>query len=176
MNDLQLTMEERLLFEKLKDKIRAYVMEEVDRIVLAEMAYSRKDFKTLVRDRMNQLITNWCLVRYSTIDKRYKILHNHWCSELYAIMSSISRMKLKHGNNTETKQNVLYTIWSEEEFDRDEGSIDWTIKNKFTKEGIDTTSDGYIQTVSDCKNATKDIVNAILSGSEKELTKYIMSI
>ena len=171
-SQMLLTIEEK----KLKEIISDIVKETAERILMTEMAFSLSSYKNKVEDRIDQLITNWCLVRYTRYDEKFIKLRTHWSVELIALMNDIRQMRLKKGDNIETKQNALYYVWSEYEFDRDETMIDNTISLKFEKEGINTQSEWYINTVSDCKNATRDIVNALLSDSKPKIMKYVRSI
>ena len=57
-----------------------------------------------------------------------------------------------------------------------ENCIDLAIATKFEIEGIETRGKIYAQVISDFKNATKDIVNIILSESNSKIVEYVINI
>lgn len=168
-------MQVEITVSELRNLIKEEVTRAIEKALVTEMAYSLSDYKRRAEDRIAQILTNWCLIRYTDYDERYQKLRKHWSSELLVQMQYVSRMRLKKGDD-ETKQKALYTIWSENEFDRDENVIDGIVCAKFMEEGIDTYSEAYIQTISDCKDATRDVVNALLSPSVGKIIHYISSI
>lgn len=163
--------------QKLRYLIKDVLREELRKYVITEMAYDLKQYKNNVDNLIQQIIENWCLIRYSTLSNQYDEIKNHWKSELLAHMTNISSMKLK-GNldKATTKEKALYSIWNKRDLDTDENCIHLHIVHKFSKEGIPTKGDIYAQTISDCKNATKDIVNAILSNSYHKMVEYVQTI
>lgn len=161
---------------RLKQLIREVVREEMGGYILTEMAMSLSDYKKLIDNLITQIAQNWCLVRYATITGEKEILKRHWQSELKAHLTNISRRTLKKGNNVQTKEKALYAVWNENDFDTNEHCIDMAIADKFRDEEIDIYSKTYADVVSDFKNATKEIINVILSDSHSTINKYVLSI
>ena len=85
-------------------------------------------------------------------------------------------MKLKNGNNTNTKQNALYFLWNQRDIDNDENTIHMHIALKFEKEGIPTTGKYYAKVIDDFKNSTKEIINVLISNSYSFIVNYVNSI
>ena len=155
--------------------IREIVRHEIKKS-LNEMAMPLKIYKDRVSDIIQQLIQNWCLVRYSTISNDKLNLKNHWKTELLSHMSLIHSMKVKPNDNIKIKEKALYTVWNWFEFDINESCIDGCIKGKFKKEKINTNGDIYSQVIDDCKKSTKDIVNALLSPTYNNMFDYVQTI
>ena len=44
--------------------IKEYILEKLQNTLVFEMAYSRKELKTIFDDILDQIIENWCLVKY----------------------------------------------------------------------------------------------------------------
>ena len=167
-----MTQEEAKLREIIKEEVRKVFYE----CMLNEMAFDLGKYKDQVRNHMQQIAINWCLVRYTTYDENFIQLRRHWSSELLSQMNFIAGMKIKGKDDTSTKQKALYSIWNEFEFDTDERAIDMMVSGKFESEGIDTYSEQYIQTTVDFKEASKEIIEVILSGSRKVIQDYVLNI
>ena len=156
----------------LKQIIREVLQEEL----ICEMAISLSDYKALVNNLIEQIAQNWCLIRYVSLSGNKNELKKHWQSELKTHLNNISRRKLKKGDSVQAKEKALYSVWSENDFDTNENCIDLAIATKFEIEGIETRGKIYAQVISDFKNATKDIVNIILSESNSKIVEYVINI
>ena len=161
---------------KLKEIIREVIREEINKSMLIEMSISLSDYKRIIDNLIVQIAQNWCLVRYVTLSGNKVELKKHWQSELNTHMNNIARRKLKKGDNIQSKEKALYSVWNENDFDTDEHCIDMAIVTKFEREDIDVFDKHYAQAITDFKNATRDIVSAILSGSRSTIANYIMTI
>lgn len=156
--------------------IREEVRSAIDELLVTEMAFSLSDYKRKADNRVCQIITNWCLVRYASKDEKVKKLKPHWSVELMTQMSYVGELRLKNGDNIESKAKALYGIWAAYEFDRNESSVDMIVAPKFDSEGIDTYSDKYIETVSECVSSSKEIVDTILTGSRAKIMEYVRKL
>lgn len=161
---------------KLREIIREEIMKVFPKIILSEMAFDLNKYKDQVRYHIRQIAINWCLVRYTDYNQDYIKTRNHWSGELVEQMSFIAAMKLKKGNNPSAKEKALFSIWNEFDFDTDETAIDMTIASKFESEGIDTSSDEYINVTQDFKNETRNIVSVILSNNRSIIKEYVKNI
>ena len=101
---------------ELKLIIGNIVREELQKYVITEMAMSLKDYKNKVESLMQQILENWCLVRYTTITGDKADLKNHWCLELSAHINNVASMKVKSGD----KHKALYSLWNMYDWDTDE--------------------------------------------------------
>lgn len=135
---------------------------------ISEMATKLSEFNLSVKNIIDQIIENWCLVRwcdnniYSQTSER---LRNHWAGELKGHMNSIAKIKLKSGRKDKTIRKIL--IDDLELNDND--VIANIIRKKFNDEGLSK----YINNISaDCANHITDICN-VLSGDEKDVEDYI---
>lgn len=158
--------------EILETIIREVIREELQRYSLNEMAMSLKDYKRRIEGLLVQIVQNWCLVRYASLSGTHKQLISHWRSELYSHLTNIASLK----NKADVKEKALYDVINERDFDTDEQSISLVVSGKFFKEKISTNNQYYSETISDFKGSIKDIVNIILSGSEKVIRDYVLSI
>lgn len=162
--------------EILETIIRDVIREELQRYSLNEMSMSLKDYKRRIERILLQIVQNWCLVRYASLSGTHKQLISYWRSELYAHLTNISSLKIKKGNKADVKEKVLYDVINERDFDTDEQSISLVVSGKFFKKKISTNSQYYSEAISDFKENVKTLVNVILSGSEKVIRDYVLSI
>lgn len=162
--------------DRLETIIREVIREELQRYSLNEMAMSLKDYKHRIEGLLVQIVQNWCLVRYASLSGSHKRLINHWRGELYAHLTNIASLKIKNGNKADVKEKILYDVINERDFDTDEQSISLVVSGKFFKEKISTNGQYYSETISDFKGSIKNIVNVILSGSEKVIRDYVLSL
>ena len=169
-------VELEILETVIRDVVRDVVREELQRYSLNEMAMSLKDYKCRIEGILVQIVQNWCLVRYASLSGTHKQLISHRRSELYAHLTNVASLKIKNGNKADVKEKVLYDVINERDFDTDEQSISLVVSEKFFKEKMSTDSQYYSETISDFKENVKDIVNVILSGSEKVIRDYVLSI
>jgi hypothetical protein len=170
MNNINIDIDE------FKTLIRDIIKEELDKYIITEMAYNLSDYKNKVDNLIPQIIENWCLIRYTTLSRDKMELRKHWLRELNAHLYNISLMKLVNGNKSTTKRNALYSLWNRRDIDTDENIIGGLIYLKFEDEGIPTKGEIFAQIVSDFKNATKDIINVILSNNLQNIKNYTNNI
>ena len=162
--------------DRLETIIREVIREELQRYSLNEMAMSIKDYKRRIEGLLVHIVQNWCLVRYASLSGTHKQLITHWRSELYAHLTNIASLKIKNGNKADVKEMILYDVINERDFDTNEQSISLVVSGKFFKEKISTNGKYYSETISNFKENVKDVVNVILSGSEKVIRDYVLSI
>ena len=72
-----------------------------------EMAYERKMFKALLTNLSQQIIQNWCLVRYSTITGDKQEYVSHWRNELIAYLSNAASNKIKGNNSILSREKAI---------------------------------------------------------------------
>ena len=165
-----------VMLRELKHTISKIVREELQRYLITEMAVSLKDYRKNVESLMQQILENWCLIRYTTISGDKIEYRNYWCVELRSHMNNIASMKLKNGNHISTKQKAIYDIWNMYDLDIDENCIGLRISVKFETEGIEPKGEYFAQVVSDFKNETVKLVNILTTGNNITIKEYIENI
>ena len=66
----------------LRDYINEKLMDLIENTKIFEMAISRSKYTDRLYNMVNQIIENWCLIRYCTLTNSNLDLRAHWCSEL----------------------------------------------------------------------------------------------
>ena len=108
------------------------LIEYIESSAITEMAKSLSDFKQLVSDLSDQIIENWCLVKWCDMypnELTSKRLRNHWASELKSYLYKISRERLKSGR----KDKVIKDEWIKHLELNDTYIISDVIRDKFEK-------------------------------------------
>lgn len=140
--------------------IKEYILDVIQESYIFEMAYDRKELKKRVEALTNQIIENWCLIKYCTLYDNENRNKNHWKQELRAHLYNIYEMKIKGGNAT-----AKYNLISEIIFDKREitttNKISLIIRNKFRIENIPIKFDI-------CSYCIEDLQEIITLVSNKE--------
>jgi hypothetical protein len=145
--------------------------------VPTEMAYERKMFKAIITNLSQQIIQNWCLIRYGRLNNADNGTITHWKTELMARLQNASRNMIKGDNSLHSRTKAISEVWvNEKEYATDSNVIDLTVYGKFVSEGLDVSSDSYKQTLEDCKTASGDIINAIASENDEMISQYMSSL
>lgn len=86
---------------------------------LMEMAYDRKEIQMEFKHQFNNILTNWCLLKYISLTDDKKELRNHWKMELFNAIESVQSMSLTKGNNRKTVQKALLEFYyTKAEYDK----------------------------------------------------------
>ena len=151
--------------------------EERNRMLLNEMSFNRNVFKDKVGDLSQQILENWCLIRYCTLRKNMEDLKKHWMSELKGHLLSVMRFKLKGDDKYETRLKVIKEIWNEYEY-FNTYNLDITIRHKFEEENVDTINDTfYNEVIKDCiEYGNEDLIEIIAMRDANEIYDYINTI
>lgn len=143
--------------------IKEYILEKLQNTLVFEMAYSRKELKTIFDGILDQIIENWCLVKYCSLYDPNNINKNHWVYELTAHMYNIFRRQLKNGSE-DAKLHLLKSV----AFNQKEYTTAIAIKNcirlKFKKENIQITN----ELCSACIEDLETILNLISKRDTEE--------
>ena len=144
------------------------LIEYIESNIITEMAKSLSDFKQLVSDLSDQIVENWCLVKWCDIypdELTSKRLRNHWATELKSYLYKISKERLKSCR----KDKVIQDEWFDHLELNDAQIVSDIIRNKFNKDGLEK----YINIISEeCANSAKDICK-VLNSSPNEIESYI---
>lgn len=135
---------------------------------ITEMAIKLGEFRNNSEGIINQIIENWCLVKWCDMypnELTSKRLRNHWALELINNMLRINNIKLKGSRKDKALHNLViktleYNDWIE---------IAKIIRNKFEKERLEK----YINIISEeCANNIENICN-ILCSDENTIKEYV---
>lgn len=152
------------------------VLEQQKPYIITEMAMTLSDYKKKVESLMQQILENWCLIRYVSLTGDKIELKNHWKNELLTHMNNIASSKIKNGDSLSVKMNAIFYLWNKVDWDTDERCISQRLFAKFKKENIPTKGEIFAQIVSDFKNSTKLIAYALVDNSSESILNYIDTI
>ena len=120
--------------------IKEYILNVIQESYIFEMAYDRKEIKKRVEGLINQIIENWCLIKYCSLYDNNNINKHHWKQELKAHLYNIYEMKLK-GGNVKTKYNLISEIIYDKKEITTSSKISSIIRIKFRTENISIYND-----------------------------------
>ena len=120
--------------------IKEYLLEAIQNTYIFEMAYDRKELKKMVEGLFDQIIENWCLIKYCSLYDPTNTNSNHWRVELRSHIYNIHKMKLKGGNES-TKSNLIKDIVYDKKEICTSKDISKIIRIKFRTEGLQIKSD-----------------------------------
>lgn len=115
--------------------IKEYILDVIQESYIFEMAYDRKEIKKRVEALTNQIIENWCLIKYCTLYDNENRNKYHWKQELKAHLYNIYEMKIK-GGNAKTKYNLISEIIYDKKEITTSLKISSIIRIKFRKENM----------------------------------------
>lgn len=120
--------------------IKEYILNVIQESYIFEMAYDRKEIKKRVEGLINQIIENWCLIKYCSLYDNNNINKHHWKQELKAHLYNIYELKLK-GGNAKTKYNIISEIIYDKKEITTSSKISSIIRIKFRTENISIYKD-----------------------------------
>lgn len=159
-----------------ESQLREIVKSEVEKklSLITEYAIKRKEFKYNFWNLLEQIIQNWCLVRYCRIiDSDYNDCLNHWKGELIALMAKIARSDLKGNNSYESRLKALSEVVEDYEITQNKDVIKDIITEKFVSEGIACFGDVFECVSDSCSESLNDVIDAI---ARKATRDYVMSL
>ena len=115
--------------------IKEYILEKLQNTLVFEMTYSRKELKNSFDGILDQIIENWCLVKYCSLYDTTNINRNHWTNELTAHMYNILKRQLKNGGE-DAKLQLLKSVTYEQKEYTTSVAIKRCIRLKFKRENI----------------------------------------
>ena len=120
--------------------IKEYILEKLQNTLVFEMAYSRKELKNSFDSILDQIIENWCLVKYCSLYDTSNINRNHWTNELTTHMYNILKRQLKNGGEDAKLQLLKSVAYDQKEYTT-AAAIKKCIRLKFKKENIQITDE-----------------------------------
>lgn len=115
--------------------IKEYMLNVIQESYIFEMAYNRKEIKKRVEALTNQIIENWCLIKYCSLYDKTNTNKYHWKQELKAHLYNIYEIKIK-GGNAKTKYNFISEIIYDKKEITTSSKISSIIRIKFRNENI----------------------------------------
>lgn len=143
------------------------LVESLAKTKIFEMANSREKYIDVVRGLTDQVVQNWCLVKYCNMYDEENYNRLHWSKELLAHLGYIYRQKIKGGIN---KARTTKTAWIEQEEINDPEIVKIIIQNKFKDENIETDLDILSK---EFVNHLNELIDAICNGSFEQVRKYV---
>ena len=143
--------------------IKEYILEKLQNTSIFEMAYSRKELKNSFDSILDQIIENWCLVKYCSLYDGQNINKNHWANELTAHMYNILKRQLKNGSEDSKLQLLKSVAYDHKEYTT-AAAIKRCIRLKFKKENIQITN----ELCSDCIEDLETILELISKRDTEE--------
>ena len=120
--------------------LKEFLLESIQKTYIFEMAVSRKDLKNKVDDLINQIIENWCLIKYCTLYDNNNRNKNHWKKELRAHMLNIFNKQIKGGDSF-TKFKLIEDVIIDKLEITTADKVSRLIKGKFRDENIEIKKD-----------------------------------
>lgn len=143
------------------------------RQLINEMAVDRQFIKNKAESEFNNILENWCLLKYISLTTKKIELQNHWRSELITAIRNVWKYKLNNGNNRDTIKKAI----ENEYYDTAEYptlDLSWQIKSKFDEENIINAD---LKNISELfKDELQNIIELIAYGSEKSIYEYVQNI
>lgn len=143
--------------------IKEYILEKLQNTLVFEMVYSRKELKNSFDGILDQIIENWCLVKYCSLYDINNINRNHWTNELTAHMYNILKRQLKNGGE-DAKLQLLKSVTYEQKVYTTALAIKKCIRFKFKKENIQI----HNEVCSACIEDLETILNLISKKDTEE--------
>lgn len=152
--------------------IKEYILCVIQESYIFEMAYDRKEIKKRVEGLINQIIENWCLVKYCTLYDNENRNKYHWKQELKAHLYNIYEMKIK-GGNAKTKYNLISEIIYDKKEIITASKISSIIRIKFRKENIIIDNDICNLCINDLNYIIKLISNDENDDNTDKIYDYV---
>lgn len=148
------------------NRIQEYIIEQLSKTPIFEMALDRADYLRLVINTSGQIVENWCLIRYCTLYDKNNANKTHWKTELDAACYKLFKTHTKHD-----KKRLLETGFIKELELNDENTLQKYTVRKFKIEQIPNTTLPVIY--KDFINALPHLIYLISGNDYNELYRYI---
>ena len=79
-------------------KLFDYILEKLSNTYIFEMAYNRSKYVEKVLSLNQQIVENWCLIKYCNLYDEENYNRLHWCRELTAHLSNLNKDVVKKGD------------------------------------------------------------------------------
>lgn len=159
--------------KKLKSIIAECVSQIInERLELSEMSIPRKEYKERIENLSQQLLENWCLVRWCrSANLKTHPLRNHWAKELRTHFIAMANLNMKDGDYPK-RLKLVREIWKKRDFDIVD-TVRLIVSGKFDDEQIDRNSEAFQKTIEECAYAANDITMLIALRDYDRINQYI---
>ena len=155
--------------------IKEYILEKLQNTLVFEMTYSRKELKNSFDDILDQIIENWCLVKYCSLYNVQNINKNHWANELAAHMYNILKRQLKNGDEDAKLQLLKSVTYDQKEYTT-AAAIKRCIRLEFKKENIQITNELCSACIEDLETILKLISKRDTEENYENIDTYIENL
>ena len=155
--------------------IKEYILEKLQNTLIFDMAYSRKELKNSFDSILDQIIENWCLVKYCSLYDTRNINRNHWTNELTAHMYNILKRQLKNGAEDAKLQLLKSVAYDQKEYTT-AAAIKKCIRLKFKKENIQITNELCSACIEDLETILELISKRDIEENYENIDIYIENL
>jgi hypothetical protein len=113
-----------------------YLIEQLSKTHIFEMAYSREQYIDNIDDIADQIVENWCLIHYCTLYDKDNKNKAHWKQELKSYCKKLLRSVVKVNKLKATQDAMIEML----ELDNQK-IVEVTIADKFEKENFEIKQD-----------------------------------
>lgn len=147
--------------------LKDLIIEAVSTTFIFEMTYSREKYINEVHSLTDQIVQNWCLIKYCNLYDIENENRLHWSKELIAHISNLQRMKLKGGINK--YRTTKYSFIERDEINNID-NVEQIIVLKFEEEHINTN---LMEIATEFVNSLDAIIDIISNKTLQELKNYV---
>ena len=155
--------------------IKEYILEKLQNTLVFEMSYSRKELKNSFDCILDQIIENWCLVKYCSLYDTSNINRNYWTNELTAHMYNILKRQLKNGGEDAKLQLLKSVAYDQKEYTT-AIAIKKCIRLKFKKENIQITDELCSACIEDLETILELISKRDIEENYENIDTYIENL
>ena len=155
--------------------IKEYILEKLQNTLVFEMAYSRKELKNSFDGILDQIIENWCLVKYYSLYDVQNTNKNHWADELTVYMYNILKRQLKNGGEDAKLQLLKSVAYDQKEYTT-ATAIKKCIRLKFKKENIQITDELCSACIEDLETILELISKRDIEENYENIDTYIENL
>lgn len=158
-------------------KLKSFIAECVSQIInerleLSEMSIPRKEYRERIENLSQQLLENWCLVRWCrNANLKTHPLRNHWAKELRTHFIAMANLNMKDGDYPK-RLKLVREIWKARDFDIAD-TVGLIVSGKFDDEQINRKAEEFQKTIEECAHAANDITMLIALRDYDRINQYI---
>ena len=155
--------------------LKEYILEAIQSTKIFEMAHDRAKMKDRIEGFADQILHNWCLVRYCNYYDKNNWNYQHWKDELFDNMYSILKLNLKGGNENAKYRLVHQTLINDIEINK-YSYVKHTMHQKFKKEHFDIKEDIIMEFIDELPKIIDIISKTNTDKNYDALLDYIDSL
>lgn len=154
--------------------------EYINNCYITEMANSLNDFERLLDNVLEQLIENWCLIRFCDLYPTLNISkqnRNHWCAEFKSYANKIINTKIKSGRKDKAIKRVIINKAELNDWNEVANIIRNKLCTTFVEQSLHVNKEGlskYIYKLSnECANNINNICNILSTDDKNNVDDYL---